>query len=298
MTILRFDWISLIAPTTGGALAIIPTYFLYFRQMMSNKDSVIEALREQNRTLDRERLPIVIQEKQRLVEDIEARAREKQETEKAMNELLAESTKTMEDVVSQTQNAKEMTGKIHEIAESVPKRKILDESLGLILGAKILQESYIKWHSLLSTLPRSANSAEFDSFLRGQFLSIVTVLNRVRTGGELIKIEEVTPDPGVIQRIAEITETIQKPASGADTVISSIHRSECSKDMAIKDPVKDLRMLLADINSAAKWTPGSYDDIRKWSYGDVENNGVYYHPQLTHYTHRCLSSSSLPTRMV
>lgn len=25
---------------------------------------------------------------------------------------------------------------------------------------------------------------------------------------------------------------------------------------------------------------------RTWSYGDVENNGVYYHPQLTHYAHQ------------
>ena len=31
---------------------------------------------------------------------------------------------------------------------------------------------------------------------------------------------------------------------------------------------------------------GDFDDIRRWSYGDVENNGVYYHPNLTHYTHQ------------
>lgn len=28
------------------------------------------------------------------------------------------------------------------------------------------------------------------------------------------------------------------------------------------------------------------DDVRTWSYGDVENNGVYYHPNLTHYAHQ------------
>lgn len=26
--------------------------------------------------------------------------------------------------------------------------------------------------------------------------------------------------------------------------------------------------------------------IRRWSYGDVENNGIYYHPSLTHYAHQ------------
>jgi hypothetical protein len=25
---------------------------------------------------------------------------------------------------------------------------------------------------------------------------------------------------------------------------------------------------------------------RAWSYGDVESNGIYYHPQLTHYAHQ------------
>src|SRR5205085_2280372 len=32
--------------------------------------------------------------------------------------------------------------------------------------------------------------------------------------------------------------------------------------------------------------PNDPGDIRRWSYGDVENNGVYYHPQLTHYAHQ------------
>jgi acyl-CoA thioesterase FadM len=56
--------------------------------------------------------------------------------------------------------------------------------------------------------------------------------------------------------------------------------------MAIQDAVQDLHTLLADFGSHIKWTPTRYDDRRRWSYGDVENNGVYYHPQLTHYAHQ------------
>lgn len=29
-----------------------------------------------------------------------------------------------------------------------------------------------------------------------------------------------------------------------------------------------------------------FKQTRRWSYGDVENNGVYYHPNLTHYAHQ------------
>ena len=56
--------------------------------------------------------------------------------------------------------------------------------------------------------------------------------------------------------------------------------------MAIQDAIQDLNTLLADFNLAQQWKPHHYDDVRTWSYGDVENNGVYYHPQLTHYAHQ------------
>lgn len=53
-----------------------------------------------------------------------------------------------------------------------------------------------------------------------------------------------------------------------------------------KQRVNDLRRLLSDLQGDAPWKPNSYDDSRRWSYGDVENNGVFYHPQLTHYAHQ------------
>ena len=48
----------------------------------------------------------------------------------------------------------------------------------------------------------------------------------------------------------------------------------------------DLDRLLEGAESARTWSGGDFDDIRRWSYGDVENNGVYYHPNLTHYAHQ------------
>lgn len=41
----------------------------------------------------------------------------------------------------------------------------------------------------------------------------------------------------------------------------------------------DLRQLPATARDGFRRT-------RVWSYGDVENNGVYYHPNLTHYAHQ------------
>lgn len=48
----------------------------------------------------------------------------------------------------------------------------------------------------------------------------------------------------------------------------------------------DLDRLAEGIDKATKWPGGKFDDVRRWSYGDVENNGVYYHPNLSHYAHQ------------
>lgn len=49
---------------------------------------------------------------------------------------------------------------------------------------------------------------------------------------------------------------------------------------------QNLDQLIVGIDAATRWSGGEFDDIRRWSYGDVENNGVYYHPNLTHYAHQ------------
>jgi len=57
--------------------------------------------------------------------------------------------------------------------------------------------------------------------------------------------------------------------------------------MHVKQTLEDLKILLSDLEQGMPCEPSRhYDDRRTWSYGDVENNGVYYHPQLTHYAHQ------------
>jgi len=50
--------------------------------------------------------------------------------------------------------------------------------------------------------------------------------------------------------------------------------------------IKDFGALVSDFQSGDMSKPDKYDSSRRWSYGDVENNGVFYHPQLTHYAHQ------------
>jgi acyl-CoA thioesterase FadM len=46
------------------------------------------------------------------------------------------------------------------------------------------------------------------------------------------------------------------------------------------------RLLTNQANKHKKYSGDEVHLERRWSYGDVENNGVYYHPQLTHYAHQ------------
>jgi hypothetical protein len=213
MTINAGDWKGLIAPAVGGILAVVPIYLLFVRQMMSNKDAVIETLREQNKSLERERLPTVIQEKQTLTEDIAARAKEKAETDKAMEQMTETIRRVTGNLQTHAENTHQaiagITGKANQLTElsgRLQRSKRDDQSLGLILGAKMLQESYVEWRLLFTELQSSPGTSEFDAYLRARWESIVGVLNRVRDSGDLIKIEELTLDPEVQKKMAEINK--------------------------------------------------------------------------------------------
>jgi len=55
------------------------------------------------------------------------------------------------------------------------------------------------------------------------------------------------------------------------------------------DPLNILNvfdLLTGDIDLHRTYSGDEVQVERRWSYGDVENNGVYYHPQLTHYAHQ------------
>jgi acyl-CoA thioesterase FadM len=50
--------------------------------------------------------------------------------------------------------------------------------------------------------------------------------------------------------------------------------------------VAKFEQLTQDLDTAGSRAPRDRPFLRTWSYGDVENNGIYYHPQLTHYAHQ------------
>lgn len=177
---------------------------------MSNKDAAIETLREQNKSLERERLPVVIQEKRTLAEDIEARAKEKAETDKAMEQM----TETIQQVTDSLKIHAEdyhqaigsVTSKVNELTERLKRSKRGDQSVGLLLGAKILHESYVEWRLLFTKLPNLPGTAEFDAYLKGRCESINAAIYRVWASEDFIKIEELTLDPQVQEKIAEISK--------------------------------------------------------------------------------------------
>jgi acyl-CoA thioesterase FadM len=45
-------------------------------------------------------------------------------------------------------------------------------------------------------------------------------------------------------------------------------------------------LLTNDIDRSRVYSGEEIQVDQRWSYGDVENNGIYYHPQLTHYAHQ------------
>jgi hypothetical protein len=105
-----------------------------------------------------------------------------------------------------------VTGKVKELLEDLPKKVAFNQSLGIIMGAKLIQESYVEWRLLFMRLPNSSDTIKFDAYLKGRCDSIMAVLNRVRKGGNLLKIEELVLDPQVAEKIAKINKANCPPA--------------------------------------------------------------------------------------
>src|ERR1017187_9159309 len=80
-------WNTLLASAMGAAVPLIPIYIFGFRQTLGAKDAVIESLREQVKGLERERVAVILEEEQVLLKDIQSRAEEKKESDRAITEM-------------------------------------------------------------------------------------------------------------------------------------------------------------------------------------------------------------------
>lgn len=146
-----WPWESFIGTVVGSLVSAGTIYIFIFRETISAKDALIENLREQIRGLERDRLPVVIEEKRILQQDIEQRAKETMESAKVIEEMGVKIRKTTE-----------------EIKQVVSDRTANSQALGIIMGAKNLQEVYVEWRLLHETLPASPEVAKFDTYLRAR----------------------------------------------------------------------------------------------------------------------------------
>jgi hypothetical protein len=95
---------------------------------------------------------------------------------------------------------------VREATERVADKRILDESVGLLFGTKLLQELYVEWHFLSNVFPSSSSKTAFEKCLGLQYKTISDTLKRVRAGGGLIRIEELALSPQLQDKVAEIAK--------------------------------------------------------------------------------------------
>ncbi|MDJ0837372.1 MAG: hypothetical protein QNK37_12710 [Acidobacteriota bacterium] len=50
--------------------------------------------------------------------------------------------------------------------------------------------------------------------------------------------------------------------------------------------MQELEKLVTDLNTLRKLDRSRFHVTRRWSFGDVDSNGVYYMPRLQHYAHQ------------
>jgi hypothetical protein len=203
MSVDLWSWRTFVSSAVGAAVVLVPIYLFGFKQLIDSKDAAIETLREQIKSLERECVAAVIQEKYVLIQDIEGRAKEKAETDK----IIEYQTKQIGD---QIKKVDDIRAKIVSTTGGVQERIRREESIGLIMGVKTIQEGYVEWRLLYEALPPSAAVIAFDLFFRARFDKINELLNRISSGGELVTLEELKIDPNVTRKIAQIAEAAKR----------------------------------------------------------------------------------------
>jgi hypothetical protein len=72
-----WPWHTMLASAVGAAIPLVPVYIFGFRRIVASKEATIEQLKSRIEQLKAECAPTVITEKKALIDDIEARAKQK-----------------------------------------------------------------------------------------------------------------------------------------------------------------------------------------------------------------------------
>jgi hypothetical protein len=194
-----WPWQTILASAVGAAIPLIPIYLLGFKQIIAGKDTTIEQLKGQVERLESEQVVEVIREKQLLIEDVKARAKEKQEIEAETQRQIDEITVKIQgnNVALQTLHTKLLT-----VSDDVSERISTSSQLGVLIGQMSLIKTLYWFQGLFETTSDPILKS-LVKFVKNEAGLLGELQLKLRDGKYILKVEDVQAEQ---QKMSELRE--------------------------------------------------------------------------------------------
>jgi len=174
---------DIIGSAVGAGAVMVPIYIFGFRQTLEAKDALIERLRQENTSLEKDRVSEIIQEKNVLIADLRERANEKAEMDRAMGILSISMGGMSKQIEGQSEQIRMATAALDD-------RVRREQLLGSLYGMKMFLQALNVWQeSMTIDKPLDTRTRRLNDKMRVLFSAYRDRIDTLQSG-RLLTIEE------------------------------------------------------------------------------------------------------------
>jgi hypothetical protein len=174
---------DIIGSAVGAGAVMVPIYIFGFRQTLEAKDALIERLRQENTSLEKDRVSEIIQEKNVLIADLRERANEKAEMDRAMGILSISMGGVSKQIEGQSEQIRMATAALDD-------RVRREQLLGSLYGMKMFLQALNVWQeSMTIDKPLDTRTRRLNDKMRVLFSAYRDRIDTLQSG-RLLTIEE------------------------------------------------------------------------------------------------------------
>ncbi len=212
-----WSWQSVLEAAVGAAIASFPVYVFFFRQIVDAKNAQIELLKDRIGRLESERVTEVITEKNVLLDEVRAQAKEKQEFEA---ELRREADKLGELLSTQIAGSsaaiQDLHNKIMELADVARERIATNTQVGLLAGRISLIRTHYWWNGFTGGL-KDPVAKRLGEFIRSEIERLQTLQLKVRNDGIFLTKADVEVSQEMMNELREEARSERKALNSRKT---------------------------------------------------------------------------------
>ena len=207
-----WQWQTMLASAVGAAVPLIGIYVFFFKQVIEAKNAKIELLETHVEHLNKQRSPEILQENRSLIEEVRARAKEKQEIEESIARKERELQQKIEAAAEELKilNAKFVNSGKEVISQELWKRDVMLNTVGGLLIGRISLLKTVQWlRGVAGEQPVDGILTSLEDYIEKEDANLGTLLEKVRSGAFLTP-QDFNLSDGEFSRIRTEAEEVRK----------------------------------------------------------------------------------------